>query len=532
MAEVAALAPPYGYRVEGAGSAEVDGLYVRDGEYGGAPLFKKGRLWLLRYRIPSSGNLWWYIADKDSLDKDDGDMYRIRCAEPRDEGLPPTRANWLRAKDGRNPAPRVVLVASEPEAGGRAAPRAPLPAHLGFVQALCRMLWRAMAAPRAAPRAALPPLGGGAPTPTGDGSRSSELHGTAAVLEAMRERGFCGDAETRAEGWGTTEGNEAEMRARLLSKLAELLDALRPPIALAVTPAAPPSPPAPATAEESLVTMVASNPRTAASPRAVQEAMAPAAAMSAQEITAKAQADAAKAHAAAPDATRPAAFVHAEGDPGGSRALVLKAWVAVASHGVRPDALRRLIAEASAGYDPTAAALLAQLHAMHVASILPFAGHNPPASAPHTHGPGGLAPSLTAPVGEFQLEGTAAAAAAAAAERASSSEPAAFAEYAGLIIDECSRRVLAAAEEGAAPGERDRDRGHDSGHGADGTRGGGQGARVALRAGAWLHDEPVAALLPSLLLSMAGAPSPPPAAVLLHDQSASEAVPQLAAPSP
>ena len=42
MAEVAALAPPYGYRVEGAGSAEVDGLYVRDGEYGGAPLFKKG----------------------------------------------------------------------------------------------------------------------------------------------------------------------------------------------------------------------------------------------------------------------------------------------------------------------------------------------------------------------------------------------------------------------------------------------------------------------------------------------------------
>jgi len=32
---------PYGYRVEGAGSAEADGLYVRDGEYGGAPLFKK-----------------------------------------------------------------------------------------------------------------------------------------------------------------------------------------------------------------------------------------------------------------------------------------------------------------------------------------------------------------------------------------------------------------------------------------------------------------------------------------------------------
>jgi hypothetical protein len=142
---------PHGYRVEGAGSAEVDGLYVRDGEYGGAPLFKKGRLWLLRYRVPSSGlgradgrtaHLWWYIADKDSLHADDGDlyMYRIRCAEPGDEGLPPTRANWSLAKDGRSPAPRVAAVESEPEPAGRAAPRVPLPAHVGFVQARTRLL--------------------------------------------------------------------------------------------------------------------------------------------------------------------------------------------------------------------------------------------------------------------------------------------------------------------------------------------------------------------------------------------------------
>jgi len=144
---------PHGYRVEGAGSAEVDGLYVRDGEYGGAPLFKKGRLWLLRYRVPSSGlgradgrtaHLWWYIADKDSLHADDGDlyMYRIRCAEPGDEGLPPTRANWSLAKDGRSPAPRVAAVESlpAPEPAGRAAPRVPLPAHVGFVQARTRLL--------------------------------------------------------------------------------------------------------------------------------------------------------------------------------------------------------------------------------------------------------------------------------------------------------------------------------------------------------------------------------------------------------
>jgi len=75
------------------------------------------------------------------------------------------------------------------------------------------MLWRAMAPPRAAPRAALP-LGGGAATPTDDASRSrrGEAQGTAAVLAEMRERGFCGDDETRAEGRRTTEGCEGKPR--------------------------------------------------------------------------------------------------------------------------------------------------------------------------------------------------------------------------------------------------------------------------------------------------------------------------------
>ena len=129
----------------------------------------------------------------------------------------------------------------------------------------------------------------------------------------------------------------------------------------------------------------------------------------------------------------------------------------------------------------------------------------------HGHDP--LGPSPTAPVVELQLMGKAAAAE--AAERGSSSEAAAFAEYAGSIIDECSRRVLAAAQEGGTPEDGDGGGGQGGGDsGQGGGRGSGQGARVALRAGAWLHDEPVAALLPSLLLSMAGAPSPPPAAVL------------------
>ena len=67
--------------VEGAGVPDANGLYVRDGEYEGAPLFKKGQWWLLRYFLPRSGNHWWYIADKDQLSRDDGDLYRIKSEE-------------------------------------------------------------------------------------------------------------------------------------------------------------------------------------------------------------------------------------------------------------------------------------------------------------------------------------------------------------------------------------------------------------------------------------------------------------------
>ena len=54
---------------------------------------------------------------------------------PAPNPTPNPHQTWLRAKDGRNPAPRVAVVESDPDAGGRAAPRTPLPAHVGFVQA-------------------------------------------------------------------------------------------------------------------------------------------------------------------------------------------------------------------------------------------------------------------------------------------------------------------------------------------------------------------------------------------------------------
>ena len=85
--------------VSGAGTPAANGVYRRDGEYQGAPLFKKGQWYLLRYKIRDSS--WWYIADKDRLSVDDGDLYRVRSNA--DE--PPLSVPWQLAKDGRNPVP-------------------------------------------------------------------------------------------------------------------------------------------------------------------------------------------------------------------------------------------------------------------------------------------------------------------------------------------------------------------------------------------------------------------------------------------
>ena len=47
--------------------------------------------------------MWWYIADKNSLDSDDGDMYRVQ----HNAQLPPTDLEWKKAKDGVLPAPTL-----------------------------------------------------------------------------------------------------------------------------------------------------------------------------------------------------------------------------------------------------------------------------------------------------------------------------------------------------------------------------------------------------------------------------------------
>lgn len=103
---------PWGYRVSGAGTPEANGFYRREGEYKGMALFAKGRLWLLRYAL-RSGDTWWYIADSEQLESDDGDLYRVRCSD----NLPPMHG-WAKAKDGRLPAPRLTRIQNDPRSHG------------------------------------------------------------------------------------------------------------------------------------------------------------------------------------------------------------------------------------------------------------------------------------------------------------------------------------------------------------------------------------------------------------------------------
>lgn len=103
---------PGAYYASGAAIPQANGVYVRDGTYSGAPLFKNGQLWLLRYTIKRTGSRWWYIADKDQLDRDDGDLYRVKSPS----GLPP-QSGWTLAKDGVAPAPTLQALADEGPAG-------------------------------------------------------------------------------------------------------------------------------------------------------------------------------------------------------------------------------------------------------------------------------------------------------------------------------------------------------------------------------------------------------------------------------
>jgi hypothetical protein len=59
-----------------------------------------------------SGVFFWYITDKNRLDRDDGDLYRVRS----DAQTPPCDVAWDRAQDGRTPCPSFEASFAEVEA--------------------------------------------------------------------------------------------------------------------------------------------------------------------------------------------------------------------------------------------------------------------------------------------------------------------------------------------------------------------------------------------------------------------------------
>lgn len=91
--------------VSGAGSAVVNGVYVRDGIQESRPCFRNGQFWLCRYGDK------WFIADKDRLDEDDGDFYS--CPVDDEEGLPEGHG-WECCVDGREPLPKIDSVLEGP----------------------------------------------------------------------------------------------------------------------------------------------------------------------------------------------------------------------------------------------------------------------------------------------------------------------------------------------------------------------------------------------------------------------------------
>eukprot|EP00951_Prasinocladus_malaysianus_P037323 scaffold400063_cov32-Prasinocladus_malaysianus.AAC.1 len=64
-------------KVEGAGIEAANGIFEASGFYDGVPRFECGNTLIIRYGLPS-GRRYWYICDKNQLEVDDGDYYRIR----------------------------------------------------------------------------------------------------------------------------------------------------------------------------------------------------------------------------------------------------------------------------------------------------------------------------------------------------------------------------------------------------------------------------------------------------------------------
>lgn len=94
---------PASFVARGAGAADANGAYARDGMYEGAPLYKNGDWWLYRGR---ANDYRWMIGHREKIDVSEGDLYQAQLAVE----FPP-HTGWELAADGDGVLPAPTLTA-------------------------------------------------------------------------------------------------------------------------------------------------------------------------------------------------------------------------------------------------------------------------------------------------------------------------------------------------------------------------------------------------------------------------------------
>ena len=91
------------FTVQGAGTSKCNGTYLPGTEFDGVLSYINGNVLLLRWRM-GNGDQWWYLADRNSLDRKRGDYYRVKSSSDT-----PPRTGWIsdNQTEGVRPYPTV-----------------------------------------------------------------------------------------------------------------------------------------------------------------------------------------------------------------------------------------------------------------------------------------------------------------------------------------------------------------------------------------------------------------------------------------
>ena len=98
------------YTVQGAGTSGCNGTYLLSTEFDGVPSYINGEVLLHRWRM-GNGDQWWYLANRNSLDRKRGDYYRVKSSSD----TPPS-TGWTSddQTEGVKPYPSVEHTGNPP----------------------------------------------------------------------------------------------------------------------------------------------------------------------------------------------------------------------------------------------------------------------------------------------------------------------------------------------------------------------------------------------------------------------------------